>query len=110
MNPFSKATSIGFILLATLASSWQPALGAESTRQLQRTFQSPSGRHQKLAYLLNLPDGYGTNDSKKWPLMIFLHGAGERGTNVVKVAVHGPPKLAEQGRSEVDPKCWTTER
>jgi predicted peptidase len=28
--------------------------------------------------------------------MLFLHGAGERGSDLTKVAVHGPPKLAPQ--------------
>lgn len=27
--------------------------------------------------------------------MLFLHGAGERGTNVSKVAFHGPPKIVK---------------
>jgi predicted peptidase len=43
-------------------------------------------------YLLSLPDGYGTDPAKRWPLILFLHGAGERGTNVWLVAKHGPFK------------------
>src|SRR5205085_307025 len=46
-----------------------------------------------LRYLLFLPQGYEQEKNKKWPLMVFLHGAGERGTNLAKVAVHGPPKI-----------------
>jgi dienelactone hydrolase len=30
--------------------------------------------------------------------MIFLHGSGERGDDLQKVKVHGPPKLVEQGK------------
>jgi predicted peptidase len=44
-------------------------------------------------YLLFLPDGYGADATKRWPLILFLHGAGERGTNVWMVAKHGPPKI-----------------
>jgi predicted peptidase len=44
-------------------------------------------------YLLFLPEGYGTDTTKRWPLILFLHGAGERGTNVWLVAKHGPPKI-----------------
>jgi predicted peptidase len=53
-------------------------------------------RKQVLAadYLLSLPDGYGTDPAKRWPLILFLHGAGERGTNVWLVAKHGPFKAA----------------
>jgi len=43
-------------------------------------------------YLLFLPEGYDTKSQKRWPLILFLHGSGERGTNVWKVATHGPPK------------------
>lgn len=44
-------------------------------------------------YLLYLPDGYGADAAKHWPLILFLHGAGERGSDVWKVAAHGPPKI-----------------
>lgn len=46
-------------------------------------------------YLLFLPKGYDAKGDKKWPLILFLHGAGERGTNVWLVSVHGPPKLVK---------------
>jgi predicted peptidase len=44
-------------------------------------------------YLLFLPRGYDANADKRWPLILFLHGAGERGTNLWLVAKHGPPKI-----------------
>ena len=44
-------------------------------------------------YLLFLPEGYGADPAKCWPLILFLHGAGERGTNVWLVAKHGPPRI-----------------
>jgi predicted peptidase len=46
-----------------------------------------------MRYLVFTPQGYDQDTKKKWPLMLFLHGAGERGTNLAKVAVHGPPKI-----------------
>jgi len=49
-------------------------------------------------YLLYLPDGYANDTTKKWPLLIFLHGSGEAGTELDKVKVHGPPKLIEAGK------------
>jgi predicted peptidase len=52
-------------------------------------------RKQVLAanYLLYLPEGYSADSTQRWPLILFLHGAGERGTNVWLVAKHGPPKI-----------------
>jgi predicted peptidase len=44
-------------------------------------------------YLLFLPKDYDQDRRKRWPLMVFLHGAGERGTNTWLVAKHGPPKI-----------------
>lgn len=52
----------------------------------------------ELEYLKYLPDGYDDDKEKKWPLMIFLHGAGERGTDIEKIKVHGPPMLLEKGK------------
>jgi predicted peptidase len=49
-------------------------------------------------YLQSLPEGYEADTSKKWPLVIFLHGSGERGDDLELIKKHGPPKLiaAEQ--------------
>jgi predicted peptidase len=62
----------------------------------------------ELDYLIYLPQEYGAKD-KTWPLMVFLHGAGERGDDLNKVKVHGPPKLIEQGKDfpfiVVSPQC-----
>ena len=52
----------------------------------------------ELGYVLYLPEGYGKEREKKWPLILFLHGMGERGDDLELVKKHGPPKLAEQGR------------
>ena len=58
--------------------------------------------HEKMVrsvnYLLYLPDGYKQDSSKNWPLMIFLHGSGERGNDLEMVKRHGPPKMIEQGK------------
>ena len=42
--------------------------------------------------LLYIPDDYLSSE-KEWPLILFLHGAGERGNDLSKVEIHGPPKL-----------------
>ncbi|SDS45793.1 Alpha/beta hydrolase family protein [Microlunatus soli] len=51
-------------------------------------------RSDDLAYLLHRPDG----GSEPLPLVIFLHGAGERGDDLELVAVHGPPRQVSQGQ------------
>jgi len=52
----------------------------------------------KLPYLLYLPEDYA-GGGEDWPLILFLHGAGERGDDLEKDKKHGPPKLiAKAGR------------
>lgn len=60
--------------------------------------QTPEKFIQETQYLLSLPEGYNKDTTKRWPLLIFLHGSGEAGYDLNKVKVHGPPKLAEKGK------------
>jgi len=48
-------------------------------------------------YLIYLPDGYQPS-GKPWPLVMFLHGSGERGTDIDAVKRNGPPMLVEAGK------------
>ncbi|MBE7488669.1 MAG: prolyl oligopeptidase family serine peptidase [Candidatus Omnitrophica bacterium] len=62
-----------------------------------------------LHYLLYLPPDYGKDPDQKWPLMLFLHGAGERGNDLDKIKKHGPPRLISEGKTFpfiiVSPQC-----
>lgn len=52
-----------------------------------------------LPYLEYLPDDYNTTN-KKYPLLIFLHGLGEKGngtTEISRVAQNGPPMEIKNG-------------
>lgn len=46
-------------------------------------------------YLTFLPEHY--SGRKLWPLVLFLHGRGERGDDPQRVKTHGLPKLADNG-------------
>lgn len=68
-------------------------------------------------YLLYLPKDYNETD-KEFPLVLFLHGAGERGDDIEKVKIHGLPKLINEGKDfpfiVVSPQCpdrmfWNTD-
>lgn len=50
------------------------------------------------SYLLGKPEGYEADAKKKWPLVIFLHGSGERGNDLEMLKKHGPPKLIAEGQ------------
>lgn len=45
-----------------------------------------------------LPPEYAQR-REPWPLLVFLHGSGERGTDLEKVKVHGPPMWVARGQS-----------
>jgi predicted peptidase len=47
-------------------------------------------------YQLFLPRDYNNSGTGRWPLILFLHGGGERGDDIEKVKVHGPLKIAAQ--------------
>ena len=49
-----------------------------------------------LSYWLFVPTDTSAGTKDGFPLMLFLHGAGERG-NPANVKVHGPPMLLENG-------------
>ncbi|HBT77510.1 MAG TPA: phospholipase [Planctomycetaceae bacterium] len=64
--------------------------------QYQERFRpKPLDRTEKetVSYWLFLPADYVPKGGKKWPLLLFLHGMGECGSDPEKVKKHGPPKL-----------------
>lgn len=74
------------------------------------------GETRSLDYLIALPKGYD-KDGDAVPLILFLHGAGERGKNLNQLKKHGPPKMVEKGHDfgaiVVSPQCpagtwWTS--
>ncbi|MFF2614305.1 hypothetical protein [Kitasatospora sp. NPDC058046] len=57
-----------------------------------------------LGYLLSLPDGYQDGPGP-WPLLLFLHGALERGEDPAVLAAHGPVRQIAEGRG-CRSWCW----
>ncbi|MDQ3397373.1 MAG: phospholipase, partial [Deinococcota bacterium] len=59
--------------------------------QTHRSFETTVTRRVRLNYLLHLPPGYEAHDQTDdknagaWPLVFFLHGAGERGSDLNKL-------------------------
>ena len=48
-------------------------------------------------YLLYLPESYQTEQKKEFPLIIYLHGASLRGSNLNLVKKYGLPHLIDKG-------------
>ncbi len=58
--------------------------------------QQKLGVAPRFRYATQLPTGYESDKTKRWPLLLFLHGSGEAGDNLDSVKVHGPWKLAQE--------------
>ena len=77
--------------------------------QKELRFRGRLTKKFKLRLLLYLPKDYRTAKRRRWPLLLFLHGAGERGNDLALVAKHGPPKLVVRNQEFpfviVSPQC-----
>ncbi len=96
---------VGWLSGRSTAANGKSGSGGQS----EQMFQKEITKTVSLKYLLYLPKGYSEKKDQKWPLMLFLHGAGERGNDINLVKKHGPPKLIDQGKEfpfiVVSPQC-----
>ena len=80
--------------------------------QQPHTFRQSRPHSRELHYLLFLPSTYAVHP-QRWPLMLFLHGAGERGDDLQLVKRHGVAKIVEEQPAfpllVVSPQCPPTE-
>jgi predicted peptidase len=105
------------IFFLSLISGIQTSIMAQTERQTTFKFEKQITITLTANYLLYLPTDYDQSD-KNFPLVLFLHGSGERGNDLEKVKIHGIPKLISQGKDfpfiVVSPQCpellvWNTE-
>jgi len=54
------------------------------------------GKAQSLKFLFYLPGAAREDPGQKWPLILFLHGVGERGSNPRVLLRYGIPKQVEK--------------
>lgn len=83
------------LALASISAPTKAVADDDDTMQKPQTLKRKISRTVTANYLLFLPQAYSAKDKKLWPMILFLHGAGERGTNVNQVKVHGPPKIVK---------------
>ena len=79
------------VLVATRALVAEPRA---TLVQQEKHFEAQITVTAKIDYLLFLPPGY-EKSKQRWPLILFLHGSGESGTNLAKVKTEGLPKIVE---------------
>lgn len=95
----------GLALAVSLAIASNQAVAEPAGRsqaQLLRKGYESQVTGERREYFVYLPTGYHTEPGKRWPVILFLHGGGERGNameDLDQVLAHGP--IAEawiQGR------------
>ena len=85
-----------------------PCDAQPAERQVAQRLVLENRALSEMKYLKYLPPSYDSSE-EEWSLLLFLHGAGERGDDLELVKVHGPPKMIEQGRDfpyvVISPQC-----
>jgi len=96
-----------FFLFTYCATTRRQAVKA-TTGQTPQKFNQALTKTVNLNYLLYLPNDYSSS-KQNFPLILFLHGAGERGDDLELVKIHGIPKIVEQGQDfpfiAISPQC-----
>lgn len=91
-----------------------PLQGLAMPHQEDR-IETEGEKGKSLDYLIAVPDAHD-KEGDAVPVLLFLHGAGERGNDLSKLKKHGPPKMVENGHDfgaiVVSPQCpkgtwWT---
>ena len=52
----------------------------------------------ELHKLVSFPKNYEKESKDTWPLILFLHGIGERGNDLNILKLHGIPKVVESNK------------
>ena len=99
MDATRRQLMIAGLGLAAAAPS-QAAMRMQQ-RAEARDIVTRQGRRQRMRFWLALPAGHGLDAQQRWPLVFFLHGSGERGSDLQQVLVHGPAKRVAAGELQL---------
>ncbi len=95
----------GFLLSLIISIS----LNQQLISQSQTAEKVSIVRKTTLNYLLWIPAEYKKEKNKSFPIMIFLHGSGERGDSINLVKKNGPPSFLDNRTDfpfiTVSPQC-----
>ncbi|MFT5523273.1 MAG: putative peptidase [Pirellulaceae bacterium] len=105
-------TVVAFSDSTTAADEPAPGKQVSATAKFSVT-QGDTKTEVEMRHWIFLPADYGAKETGS-PLLLFLHGAGERGDNLPIVKKHGPPKIADSKKDfpfiTVSPQCAVGKR
>jgi predicted peptidase len=82
------ALFIGGLESCAASGSWNLVEGQQPETFRRRVVVEAEGQ-----MLLYLPAGFRVHGTKRYPLLVFLHGSAESGIDLEKLKVHGLPKI-----------------
>lgn len=115
LSSWRIALTFALLLTGDAMAAHPPATPLIEGEQQPQSAVSPDDYR----YLLFVPKGYQDLPSQQWPLVIFLHGRGERDTDIERIKAHGPPRIiadhpglpAILASPQLDPEdVWDTNR
>jgi len=108
-KPLALTVLLGLLLAAACGPSSEPPQPQQLTGvHLQGRFELPEmidghpPSHEAMDYLLWLPDGYGQDPDREWPLIFFLHGAGGGANDSQFVMSYGLPEVLYKGEQPAE--------
>lgn len=100
-RPTRRAALLSGAALTASTLSGQSSPGRSRPQLLRRPYH-PAGGGEEREYFVYVPAGFHSEPGRKWPVMLFLHGSGERGDgrgDLEYTMIHGPVMEAwVQGR------------
>jgi predicted peptidase len=84
------AFAVGIIVVTACA----PSASVPTQQHLQATYSSQDGGEMR--YLVWLPDGYGEDRGRRYPMIVFLHGSGDEDYDSAFVISYGLPAVLAQ--------------
>ncbi|MCK4630303.1 MAG: prolyl oligopeptidase family serine peptidase [Bacteroidales bacterium] len=100
-----SALSLMLFAFLLVSCNGEKEMKEQTDTQLAKVFISEE-TNDTVHYWFYLPEDYYENEAT--PLIIFLHGAGERGDNLSLVKKHGPAKILENESMTfivISPQC-----
>lgn len=95
MSPRVRGALAALLAAASAAACRTRVPPVTAPGQHAQEFSARVVRDVGARYLIYLPANYDPSGGARWPLLLFLHGAGERGADLARVKIHGPPKLLD---------------
>ncbi|MGQ8334993.1 dienelactone hydrolase family protein [Sunxiuqinia sp. A32] len=83
-----KTIFLAFTLLLFIGSSFKSWSQSAELLEAYQANNFISEKGDTLPYRILYPEGYAANNKEKYPLILFLHGVGERGSDNAKQLVH----------------------